>query len=417
MTDVLVLGGGPAGSTCAGLLAKKGRSVVVLERERFPRFHLGESLLPQSMPVLEALGVLEDARARFQIKRGAQFHDEQGRVVRYDFGEAFDARFDHAMQVPRDEFDELLLRRAQTLGADVREGWTATRVLFDGARACGVEAHDPAGEARTIDARFVVDATGRDAMLARPQGGTEREPGLENTAFYTQYTGAWRDAGERRGDIVIALVPAEPAAPPPDASSLSGWFWFIPFKDGRTSVGAVMKHGWTRAARDAGARTPAELFARALAASTAIQRLVEGASQVLAPAAVADFTFRARALAGDGWLAVGDAGGFIDPLFSTGAHVAMTCAQIAAGAIDAALAAGDVSRARFDEYVRATRHGTETFIGAVQAFYEGDLVTYLFATPQRPVLRRSITSLLAGDVFGDARWKSELRARFGARLA
>jgi flavin-dependent dehydrogenase len=399
MFDVVVVGGGPGGSVCAGLLAQKGRRVLVLERDRFPRFHLGESLLPKSMPVLEELGVLDEARERFQIKRGAQFHDEAGRIVRYDFAEAFDARHPFALQVPRDEFDTMLLRRAAALGADVREGWNVTSFRFDGDRAVGVDAIDPDGETHSIAARVVIDATGRDAQLARARAGTERVPGLENTAFYTQFAGAWRDEGERAGDIVIALVER-------------GWFWFIPFKDGRTSVGAVMKNEWVRAHKGA----PAEMFERALAESTAVQKLVRGAKRLFDPGAVADFTFRTRAMAGDGWVAVGDSGGFIDPLFSTGAHVAMVGARLAANAIDAALASGSAPASAFDEWTRTLRRGTETFIGAVQAFYGGELVKYLFAEPQRPFLRRSITSMLAGDVFDEARWSNDLRTRFAPRL-
>jgi flavin-dependent dehydrogenase len=374
---------------------------VLLERDHFPRFHLGESLLPQSMPTLAALGVLDAARARFQDKRGAQFHDEQGRVARYSFADAFDARYPYAMQVPRDEFDELLLRHAATLGADVREGWRVTRVRFDGDRATGVDAIDGAGHAVSLDARAVIDASGRDAQLARVRRGTTRVPGLENTALYTQYTGAWRDDGERRGDIVIALVEG-------------GWFWFIPFKDGRTSVGAVMQNGWTRA--HAGESAEA-LFVRALAQSRAVQRLLDGATRSFPARAVADFTFRACELAGDGWLAVGDAGGFIDPLFSTGAHVAMTGAHLAADALHDALSDGDVTTARFEPWTATMKRGTELFIGAVQAFYDGRLTPYLMAENPREYLKRAITSMLAGDVFTPARWSNDIATRFAPTLS
>ncbi len=401
MIDVLVVGGGPGGSVCAGRLAQHGRSVVLLERDHFPRFHLGESLLPQSMPTLAALGVLDAARARFQEKRGAQFHDEAGRVARYSFADAFDARYPYAMQVPRDEFDDLLLRHAATLGADVREGWRVTRVRFDGDRAAGVDAIDGAGHAVSIDARAVIDASGRDAQLARVRRGTTRVPGLENTALYTQYAGAWRDDGERRGDIVIALVEG-------------GWFWFIPFKDGRTSVGAVMQNRWARAHAGEGAEV---LFARALTQSKAMQRLLDGATPLFPARAVADFTFRACELAGDGWLAVGDAGGFIDPLFSTGAHVAMTGAHLAADALHDALSEDDVTTARFEAWTATMKRGTELFIGAVQAFYDGRLTPYLMAENPREYLKRAITSMLAGDVFTPARWSNDIATRFAPTLS
>ncbi len=401
MLDAIVVGGGPGGSVCAARLAQHGRRVVLLERDHFPRFHLGESLLPGSMPTLDALGILETARSRFMQKNAAQFHDEQKRIVRFPFADAFDARYPYAMQVPRDEFDEMLLRHAATLGADVREGWRVSRTRFEGERAVGVDAVDPEGRTQSFDARSVIDATGRDAQLARVRRGTERVPGLENTAFYTQYANAWRDDGDRAGDIVIALVDA-------------GWFWFIPFKDGRTSVGAVVQNRWARAH---GGESPEALFTRAVAQSTAMQRLLDGATQIFPPRAVADFTFRAREVAGDGWLAVGDATGFIDPLFSTGAHVAMTGAHFAADALHAALDEGDLTGARFTPWAKKMKRGTELFIGAVQAFYDGRLPPYLFADKPHAYLKRAITSLLAGDVFEEARWSNDIATRFAPKLA
>jgi flavin-dependent dehydrogenase len=399
MIDVVVVGGGPGGSVCGARLAQHGRRVLLLEQDRFPRFHLGESLLPQSMPTLDALGLLGTMRERFMVKHGAQFHDEKQRVVRFDFAQAFDTRWPYAFQVPRDEFDELLLRHAAKLGADVREGWRVTRLLFEGERASGVEATCPEGKSHTFEARAVVDATGRDASMSRVRSGTRRVPGLENTAFYTQYDSAFRDEGERMGDIIIPLVEG-------------GWFWFIPFKDGRTSVGAVMQKSWTRA--HAG-EPPEALFARALGQSTAMQRLLDGATQRFPARAVADFSFLSRETAGNAWVAVGDSAGFIDPLFSSGAHVAMTGGRLAADAIHAGLEAG-LPLEHFASFSRTMKRGTEVFVGAVQAFYDGRLVTYLFAENKREYLTRAITSMLAGDVFEEARWSNDIKTRFAAQL-
>jgi flavin-dependent dehydrogenase len=400
MFDVVVIGGGPGGSVCAARLAQHGRRVALLERDRFPRWHLGESLLPQSMATLDALGLLPTMRERFMIKYGAQFRDEQGRSARFEFADAFDTRWPFAFQVPRDEFDDLLFRHAGKLGADLREGWRATRVLFDGDRACGVEATDPEGKSHTIEARAVVDATGRDAAIARVRSGTKKVAGLENTAFYTQYKGAFRDEGERAGDIIIPLIEG-------------GWFWFIPFKDGRTSVGAVMKREWTKSYAG---ESPEALFNRALSMSTALQGLLQGATQLFPPGAVADFTFLSREPAGNAWLAVGDAAGFIDPLFSSGAHVAMTGGHRAADALHAALDAGTLTAEQFEPWVRTMKRGTHLFIGAVQAFYDGPLIQYLFAEQRREYLKRAITSMLAGDVFDEARWSNDILTRFAAKL-
>jgi len=406
--DVAVVGGGPAGSVCAARLASLGRRVVVLERDHHPRFHLGESLLPNSLGVLQELGLLEETRARFIVKRGARFVDgaDPARAARYAFAEAFHARWDHAFQVPRDDFDEMLFRRAAACGADAREGWEATGLVWEGGLAAGVQARAPDGAAHTIGARVVVDASGRSALVARAAGDVERIAHLDRTAIFTQVRGAWRDSGEREGDIQIVVFG--------DSPDDRGWFWLIPFADGRTSVGAVVSSAWVRARRALGG--PEALLDAAVGASPTVAGMLDGAQRCFAPRATADFSFRVRTLCGDGWLALGDASGFIDPLFSTGAHLAMHGALRAADAIDEALRAGDVGRSRFESWERAQRRGAALFVGAVQAFYAGDLTSYLFADPQHPFLRRAITSLLAGDVFDEsARWARELRDRFPPR--
>jgi len=363
--------------------------------------------LPQSLDVLEALGVLDRMRSRFLIKRGARFVDgaDGRRTVRYAFADAFHPRWDHAFEVPRDEFDDLLFRHAALCGAVVHETWEVTRVLSDGARATGVEARGPDGTCHTFDASWVVDATGREAMVSRGAGPIERIPGLDRTALYTQMRGTWRDTDEREGDIQIVVF---------GSGDERGWFWLIPFADGRTSVGAVVSGAWARARRALGG--PEALFAAAIDAAPAVAEMVRGAEALFSPRATADFSFRIRTIRGPGWIAVGDSAGFIDPLFSTGAHLAMIGAFRAADALDSAIETGDPRPEHFGEWERELRAGADLFTGAVQAFYDGDLVSYLFADPQHPFLRRAITSMLSGDVFSEnARWACEMRARFPAR--
>jgi flavin-dependent dehydrogenase len=421
MLDVVIIGGGPAGSVCACRLASLGRRVVVLERDRHPRFHLGESLLPNSLGVLEAIGALDEVRSRFIVKRAARFVDgaDARRSTRYPFSEAFHPKWDHAFQVPRDQFDELLFRRAGKCGAELREGWEVTRVAFEEKpgsatgrtrgpmpRAIGVDARAPDGKTETIVARFVVDASGRDAFIARGARDVVRLAYLDRTALFTQTRGAWRDEGERMGDIQIVVF---------GAGEERGWFWLIPFADGRTSAGAVVSSAWIRAHRSIGG--PEALFDAALAESPTMGGMLAGAERLFPPRATADFSFRVGSIRGDGWLALGDATGFIDPLFSTGAHLAMYSALRAADAIDEALRADNVGAQRFEAWEAEIRAGADLFLGAVQAFYAGDLVSYLFADPQHPFLRHAITSLLAGDVFDqNARWVREVRSRFPARF-
>ncbi len=299
------------------------------------------------------------------------------------------------------------MRRAGACGAEVHEGCEVTRILFEGGCAVGVEARAEDGSTRSIAARVVVDASGREAMVARANRSVERIAHLDRTALFTQVRGAWRDTDDREGDIQIVVF---------GEGDQRGWFWLIPFRDGRTSVGAVVSSAWIRARQELAGAGPEALFDAAVAAAPTVGWMIDGAERVFPPGATADFSFRVRTLRGEGLMVLGDAGGFIDPLFSTGAHLAMHGALQGAAAIDASLTAGGVTAARLEGWERELRAGAELFVGVVQAFYAGDLVTYLFAEPQHPFLRRAITSMLSGDVFnGDVIWAREMRSRFPVR--
>ena len=329
---------------------------------------------------------------------GARFHeDATNRKERYVFAQAFDPRFPFAFQVPRDEFDDLLLRTAEKKGAEVRHEWTVKRLRFDGDRATGVDVVDPQGRAHVIDARYVVDASGRDALVAGDRRAKTKIERLDKSAFYSHFRGTERGQGIEEGDIDIVVFP-------------HGWFWFIPFKDGRTSVGAVVGSAWVKENRDAG---DAEgLLHRAISQSPTAQRLLANATQLWPARAAADYSYRVGEPVGEGWLALGDAGGFIDPLFSSGAHIAMHQAFSAADHIHQALDSGDLGPARFAPWVAEAALGTATFLDAVQAFYAGGLLRYLFAEKKHTFLRRSVTSLLSGDVYSlDARWIKDVRTR------
>ena len=403
MIDVLVIGGGPGGSVCAARLAEKKHKVLVLERETFPRFHLGESLLPQSMAIFNELGLLPALHERFITKYGARFHfDATGQKERYVFANAFDTRFDHAFQVPRDEFDALLLKHAERTGAEVRHNWTVKRIRFDGDTATGVDAVDSDGKPHVIDAKMVVDATGRDALLAGDKRNKNRIDRLDKSAFYSHYRNTKRQEGIQEGDIDIVVFSG-------------GWFWFIPFKDGRTSVGAVVSAAWVKENKGPDATSMLE---RAISQSPAAQELLRDAEVMWPARAAADYSYRVSQTYGNRWLMVGDSGGFIDPLFSSGVHIAMKAAMGAAARIDAGLTEGDLGADRFRDWAAEVKLGTDTFVDAVQAFYAGGLIKYLFAEKKHTFLRRSITSLLAGDVYSpDARWIKDVRVRLAEMAA
>jgi flavin-dependent dehydrogenase len=386
--DVLILGGGPGGSTLASCLTLRGRKALVLEREKFPRFHIGESLLPRSCEVFRKIGVAEKLEATFLRKYGARFLcSATRRVNAYRFADAFDVTSDHAYQVPRADFDHLLLKHAAELGAEVREEWEAKDVIFEGSRAVGVRArsvHTP-DEVVEIRAPIVVDATGRDTLLASRTRRKALVPKLDKTALFTHYTGAFRESGIDEGNIQIIVFE-------------HGWFWFIPFRGEISSVGAVVSSDWMKQRKKG--ESLDDLYDRTVAQSCWASEFLAGAKRLRPVGALADFSYRIDQLAGDGWLFVGDAGGFLDPLFSTGAHLAIKGADLAAEAIDRALTEGDTSRAAFARYEASVRYAVDLFLGFVQAFYSDErLRDTLFEQNQRVVMRRLITSVLSGDVF------------------
>jgi flavin-dependent dehydrogenase len=442
----VIVGGGPGGSTTGALLGRRGRKVIVLERDHFPRFHIGESLLPSSTPVLRELGLFEELDRMFIRKYGARFLDDglgvdaPGSTARYEFSGAFPPAVPHAWEITRAEFDDLLLRNAQKNGADVREGWRvkgAIREAGEESRVIGVEVIAPDGTTKRIGAKLVVDATGRDALIARTRKDKARIPGLDKTAIFTTIQGGKRNTGIDEGQIEIVILDGKN-----EDGTTPGWAWFIPFKGGRTSIGFVLStplfDKWMKGGEDLFERdvqaVPTEykerssdararlerLFDACIERSPWMKHLVESSPKIEPVRAAADFSFRVEKLAGDGWLAVGDSGGFLDPLFSTGAHMAMGGGLRAAKVIDEALRDNDVSAARFADYAQSIRKAGDLFLGAVQSFYRGELRELLFHPDQRPALRKTITSMLAGDVFHDqaepALWVGYFREHFPPRL-
>ncbi len=397
-SEVIVVGGGPAGATVAALLAQRGRAVTLIERDAFPRFQIGESLLPKSCRVFERLGIMARLDGQFVRKYGARFIcAETGRENRYRFAEAFDAQHAYAFEVTRADFDALLLERARELGVQVRQPCKVDEVIFDGERAVGARC-----DGERLHAQVVVDATGRGSLLASRFGMKRRLDGLDHGAVFAHFRGKPLWDGDARGDITILMGPR-------------GWAWVIPFVGEHASIGIVMDKEWLA---ERGGRSMEAFFEESLAGWGCGVELLRTFAREGPVRSAANFSYEVSRVVGDGWLCVGDAFGFIDPLFSSGAHMALGGAWLAAEAIDDALTAGDVGAARFAGYVRQNRAASDLFLGVVRATYRGEFRQMLFEQRQRAMLRKVITSLLSGDVFHPdpaPTWVRFVRGRFPAR--
>jgi flavin-dependent dehydrogenase len=393
--DVAVIGGGPGGSSVATALARRGRSVLLLERDRFPRFHIGESQLPWINGVLEALGAHDAvAKAGFVEKWGASFSEIDGTPAAYvDFTAAVETPVPQTYQVPRAAFDEVLLRHAERSGVIVREEHRALDAAFD-PDGVTLRFTGPAGpgEARV---QAVVDASGRSGLLARRIGGYETDVMLQHVAVHAQYEGVPRASGRPAGDIRV-LTRAD-----------VGWVWLIPISERLTSVGAVVPQALHRRESKATAEESLEHYLRETPAAPALLR---EATRVSPARFDADYSYLARAMAGDRWVAVGDAAAFLDPIFSTGVLLAMQGGLEAAEAIDAGLRAGDLSARRFEGYERVVRRRYHYFRRFVVGFYDPYFRRLLFRRSHRLGIYEAVLSALAGN------WRPTLGTRLRIQL-
>jgi flavin-dependent dehydrogenase len=383
--DAVVIGGGPAGSTVATALARAGRSVVLFEKDRFPRFHVGESLLPHNLPIFERLGVAEKIRAAgFQEKYGAFFWNEQtGGTRPVVFANAWDDRHPMAYQVKRGDFDQLLLRHSEASGARVREETAIREVLFRGDRAEGVVARGRDGKEEEVRARVVVDASGQTAFLSSKLGTRRFDRKLRRAAIFAHYSGVQRPAGRQAGDI---LLPIDDGV----------WYWIIPFSDGTSSVGAVFDPEATRGPE--GETLQARLD-RLIARNARMPQLLAGGRQISKAYGISDYSAASARLAGDGYVLVGDAATFLDPVFSTGVFLAMATGIRAAEAIDRALAKhGRVDARDLTAYEREANRLFARFRRFVYAFYDPVFFEAFCAEDPFEGMRAAVTSVLAGGV-------------------
>ncbi|MGA7540688.1 MAG: FAD-dependent oxidoreductase, partial [Steroidobacteraceae bacterium] len=297
--DVIVIGGGPAGATAAALLAEEGHRVVLLERLHHPRFHIGESLLPASLPLLERLGVAAQIQAIGLAKHGAEFFSPtHERWQRFDFADSWNKRLAHAYEVRRSSFDAILLERARTLGAQVIEGCRAREVEFPGEHGVEVLAQREDGARQCWRARYLIDASGRDTLVGTRLGTKRRNRHHNSAAMYAHFRAAWRSEDPHRaGDISIFWFE-------------HGWFWFIPLADGITSVGAVV---WPYYMRRRALPLP-EFFLKTIALSPPLAQRLESATLATEVEATGNYAYTCRRAHGDRFLLVGDAYAFVDPV-------------------------------------------------------------------------------------------------------
>ena len=392
--DVVVIGGGPSGATVATLIAKAGFRVQLLEREHFPRYHIGESLIPETFWVLERLGMLAKLQgSRFVEKHSVQFVTEQGKLSEpFYFGDYKPHESSQTWQVTRAEFDQMMLDNAREHGVDVQEGVRVLEVLFEGGRAVGVRAIDEAGVEREIRSTVVVDAAGQSCLIQDRLGLREWDPVLKKAAIWTYWKGAKRDAGRDEGATLVMQTKGK-----------IGWFWFIPLQDDIVSVGVVAPFDYLFKGRDS--KELETIYFEEVDRCLGLQPRIAHAGRVAPFSAAKEYSYRSRQVAGDGWVLVGDAFGFLDPLYSSGILLALISGAQAADAIVAGLAAGNTSAAQLGTWGPGYIAGMDRMRKLVCQFYDG--LNFGKFVREHPGRKGLITDVLIGDLFKpdiDALW-------------
>lgn len=391
--DVLVIGGGPAGSTVGARLAQQGYKVVVLEKEHHPRFHIGESLLPANLPLFEQLGVAEAVKAIGMKKSAAEFvspwHSNKSQTFR--FADAWDKSMPFSYQVRRSEFDEILIRNAARLGAEVLEGCRVKDVAFAADhRSATVHAQHDDGRLQQWRARFVVDASGRDTLLGKKFDLKRRNPRHNSSALFAHFTNAKRHAGPDEGNITVFWFQ-------------HGWFWFIPLADGTTSVGAVVWPHYLKSRR----KPVKDFFLDTIALCPALSERLAEASMCSEVEATGNFAYACERTHGPNYLLIGDAFSFIDPVFSSGVMLAMQGGFVGAETVDTCLrepAKAAAALAHFDQQVRLGPKEFSWFIYRVT----NPAMRDMFMDPRNTFrVKEALLSMLAGDIFGKTPiWRS-----------
>lgn len=380
--DVLVIGGGPGGSTISALLAQRGRNVVLLEKARHPRFHIGESLLPRNLPLFERLGVAREIESVGMPKYGIEFvsprHQEP---VMFEFAEGWNKEFSSAYQVRRSEFDDILFRNAARKGARAFEACRVTDVRFND---CGVRVTslDDSGCTRHWQARFLVDASGRDTFLASRFGTKRRNMKHNSAALFGHFSGARRLTGRAEGNISIFWFD-------------HGWFWFIPLADGATSVGAVC---WPYYMKSRTA-TPEQFLLETIALCPPLSERLGNARLISPVTATGNYSYSADRASGEHYIMVGDAFAFIDPVFSTGVYLAMQSAALGADTVETCLDHPVRAASAARDYDTAIKRGPEVFSWFIHRATTPGLRDLFMRPSNRLRIKEAVLSLLAGDIF------------------
>jgi flavin-dependent dehydrogenase len=385
--DVIVIGGGPAGATAAALLAAKGRRVVVFEKERFPRYHIGESLMPYCWFTLDRLGVLPEMdRLAYTKKHSVQFVTQDGRQSQpFYFFQHYDHPSATTWQVERADFDLMLLDNARRKGSEVHECTAVRKVLKDDSgRVIGVEIVSETGEISEVFASVTIDCSGREQVATDRDGWRIKEPELNKIAIWTYFRGAKRDPGIDEGNTTVAYVADR------------GWFWYIPLRGDVISVGIVAEKDYLFS----DTKDPAQIFSREIERNVWIKDHLSRGEQFGQYWVTSEFSYRSKFCAADGLLLAGDAFAFLDPVFSSGVYLALKSGELAADAVDSALTANDTSSAQFAEYGEQLCCAIENMRKLVYAFYDANF-SFGRVIKSYPQLRGRLTDCLIGDLFAD----------------
>ena len=381
--DAIVIGGGPAGSTVGTLLAEKGREVVILEKSKFPRYHVGESLMPYCYFTFERLGIVDQLNERaYTQKHSVQFVTSDGKIsAPFYFFQHLDHPAATTWQVKRSEFDELMLDNAREKGAEVREETQVVDFLYEDGRVVGVVAENATGERYEINAEITIDASGRDGVFQSKKKWRRRDPKLNKIAIWTLYKGAKRDPGLDEGATTVAYLEDR------------GWFWNIPMRDDIVSSGIVAERDYLY--KDT--RDPKEIFEREIENNVWIKEHLSCGEQFGEYWVTGEYSYRSEHCADDGIVLVGDAFAFLDPVFSSGVFLALKSGEMAADAIDAALESGDVSASQFQDYGERLCQAIETMRTLVYAFYDNDF-SFGKLIKKHGDLQGTLTDCLIGDL-------------------